>query len=139
MRLASIGLAFCLAVPAAIAAPARKPAPKAVKTVAKSPAKGKNARGARSKVIRVPAQTWRTRQTAPTKQRYLEIQQALYEQGYLTTEPTGVWNQESTVAVRDFQTDQKLSVTGRISALTLISLGLGPSHPAAPPTLPAAQ
>ena len=65
----------------------------------------------------------------PTKDRYIEIQQALYEQGYLSSEPTGIWNQESVAALRQFQADQKLSVTGRINSLTLINLGLGPSHP----------
>ncbi len=76
---------------------------------------------------------------APTKERYLEIQQALYKQGYLATEPSGVWDRESITALRGFQTDQKLSVTGRISALTLINLGLGPSHPLATLPLPTAQ
>ena len=76
---------------------------------------------------------------APTKQRYLEIQQALYEQGYLEAEPSRVWDKESIAALRGVQTDQKLSVTGRISALTLINLGLGPSHPLATLPLPAAQ
>ena len=138
MRLASIALVFCAVVPAAVAAPARKPAPKAVKIATKSPARSKAPRGARGKVARVPAQTWRNRQAAPTKQRYMEIQQALYEQGYLTKEPTGNWDQASANALREFQADQKLSVTGRLSSLTLINLGLGPSQPATPLSLPTA-
>ena len=68
----------------------------------------------------------------------MEIQQALYEQGYLTKEPTGNWDQASTHALREFQVDQKLSITGRLSSLTLISLGLGPSQPATPLSLPTA-
>ena len=137
MRLASVSLALCLAVSLALGAPARKGTPKADRTSAKAPAK--NRTGAKGKVVRLPGQTWRNRQMAPTKQRYLEIQQALYEQGYLEAEPSGVWDKESIAALRGFQTDQKLSVTGRISALTLINLGLGPSHPLATLPLPVAQ
>jgi peptidoglycan hydrolase-like protein with peptidoglycan-binding domain len=74
---------------------------------------------------------------APTKDRYREIQQALYEQGYLPSQPTGVWNPESVEALKQFQADQKLAVTGRISSLTLINLGLGPIHPS--PETPSVQ
>jgi len=76
---------------------------------------------------------------APTKDRYMEIQQALYEQGYLPSQPNGVWNQESVEALKQFQADQKLAVTGRISSLTLINLGLGPNHPSSEIPVPAAQ
>jgi hypothetical protein len=108
----------------------------AAKPDAKAPAKPRSQTRttARSKAPRVPAQTWRNRQIAPSKDRYREIQQALYEQGYLTLEPTGVWDKTSIEALKQFQTDQKLSITGRISALTLINLGLGPNHPM--PTVP---
>lgn len=137
MRLVFVSLALCVAVSLALGASARKATPKAARTSAKAPAK--NRTGAKAKVVRVPAQTWRNRQLAPTKQRYLEIQQALYEQGYLEAEPSGVWDKESITALRGFQTDQKLSVTGRISALTLINLGLGPSHPLVSFPMPTAQ
>src|SRR3954462_8058237 len=106
MRLASVSLAFCLAVLSAATTQAAKPAPpKPVKAKApkvKAPPKGK----ASSKLkARVPAQTWRNRQITPSKDRYLEIQQALYEQGYLPAAPSGVWNQESVDALRQFQSD----------------------------------
>ena len=91
-----------------------------------------------------PAQSWRTRQTQPTPERYKEIQQALQQKGYLNGEPTGTWNQDSIDALRRFQQDQKLESTGKIDSLSLIALGLGPKHETAvavPPRepLPAAQ
>ena len=74
----------------------------------------------------------------PTPDRYRDIQQALVEKGYLKSEPNGVWDTQSSDALRQFQTDQKLSVTGRISSASLIGLGLGPSTPTATtPSAPA--
>jgi hypothetical protein len=77
----------------------------------------------------------------PTPERYKEIQQALAGKGYLKSEPNGVWDAQSIDALRQFQTDRKLSVTGRISSASLIALGLGPNTstaetPSAPATLP---
>ena len=71
------------------------------------------------------------RQSAPTPERYKEIQQALIDKGYLKSEPTGVWDADTSDAMRRFQQDQNLSVTGKISAASLISLGLGPKPPVA--------
>jgi peptidoglycan hydrolase-like protein with peptidoglycan-binding domain len=136
MRLAILTLAFSLAA-TLTAAPKKPAAPKVVK--AKAPKAPPKARGGKAIATRVPAQTWRNRQVAPTKDRYREIQQALYEQGYLPAEPTGVWNPESVEALKQFQSDQKLSVTGRISSLTLINLGLGPIHPSSENPIPSVQ
>jgi hypothetical protein len=72
------------------------------------------------------------RQSAPTPDRYREIQQALADKGYLKSEPNGVWDDQSAEALKQFQTDQHLSPTGKISALSLIHLGLGPKAPEAP-------
>ncbi|HVW84649.1 MAG TPA: peptidoglycan-binding domain-containing protein [Bryobacteraceae bacterium] len=69
-----------------------------------------------------------SRQASPTPERYKEIQAALAQKGYLKSEPTGVWNQESVAALRQFQTDRKLDPTGKITAASLIDLGLGPSN-----------
>ena len=66
------------------------------------------------------------RQTAPTPDRYREIQQALVDKGYLKAEPNGVWDAQSSDALKQFQTDQKLSPTGKLSSASLIGLGLGP-------------
>jgi Putative peptidoglycan binding domain len=103
--------------------------------------------GASKKSTKTSAKTeaaWHPHQMTPTPERYKEIQQALVDKGYLKSEPNGVWDAQSIDALRQFQTDQKLSVTGRISSASLIGLGLGPdsprtetpSAPAAPPTVP---
>ena len=77
---------------------------------------------------------YRSRQQAPTPERYKQIQQALAAKGYLKSEPTGVWDVQSVEALRQFQTDQKLSPSGKINAASLIGLGLGGSAP--PPSNP---
>ena len=91
-----------------------------------------------------PRTTWRNRQMAPTADRYREIQQALAAKGYLRPEDaTGVWNQTSVDALKQFQAEQKIESTGKINSLSLIALGLGPKHettaakPPAPPQPPA--
>jgi hypothetical protein len=81
------------------------------------------------------------RQATPTADRYREIQQALVDKGYLKAEPNAVWDDQSSQALKQFQTDQHISPTGKISALSLIDLGLGPrsaSNAAAPLPGPAA-
>ena len=80
--------------------------------------------------------TWRSRQTAPTPDRYKEIQSALASRGYLHAEPNGVWDSDSTDALRLFQKDQNLEPSGTGNSLSLIGLVLGPKRPAA--ALPAA-
>jgi peptidoglycan hydrolase-like protein with peptidoglycan-binding domain len=74
------------------------------------------------------------RQMAPTPDRYREIQQVLVDKGYLKSEPSGVWDTQSSEALKQFQTDQKLSPTGKLSSASLIGLGLGPKT--APPPEP---
>jgi peptidoglycan hydrolase-like protein with peptidoglycan-binding domain len=74
----------------------------------------------------VAASSFRARPSGPTPERYREIQQALVDKGYLKSEPDGVWDTQSTDALRQFQTDQKLTPTGKITAASLIGLGLGP-------------
>jgi hypothetical protein len=113
--------------PAATAA-ARKPASKTATTkTAASKKRGKKA----------PVQSWRARQQAPTPDRYKQIQEALAAKGYLKAEPSGVWNGESTDALRRFQADQKLEPSGKLNSLSLIALGLGPRRDTA--TVPPPQ
>jgi len=82
--------------------------------------------------------TWRTRQLAPTPQRYKEIQEALAAKGYLKPEDAnGTWNQASVDALKRFQAGQNLDSTGKINSLSLIALGLGPKRETAPPKPPA--
>jgi peptidoglycan hydrolase-like protein with peptidoglycan-binding domain len=74
-----------------------------------------------------------TRQMAPTPDRYRDIQQSLVEKGYLKSEPSGVWDAQSSDALKQFQIDKNLSPTGKISSATLIALGLGPKTAVIPP------
>ena len=74
----------------------------------------------------------RPRQMAPAPERYQEIQQALVSKGYLQPEQAnGVWDQNSSDALKRFQSEQKLQGTGKIDSLSLIALGLGPKHDSA--------
>jgi peptidoglycan hydrolase-like protein with peptidoglycan-binding domain len=150
MRTTSLAVALSLLLtmtglavtPTKSKAPAKKAAPvkkAGTKPVSKSVSK---------KVVhsRAPATTWRNRQMSPTSDRYKEIQQALVEKGYLKSEPTGVWDNDSQDAMTRFQNDQKLPATGKITAASLIGLGLGAKSAGAPeasalpgaPTQPAA-
>lgn len=79
------------------------------------------------------ASAWRSRQLAPTPERYKEIQSALVQRGYLKKDPNGVWDADSADALRRFQQDQSLEATGKLNSLSLIALGLGPKHPAPAP------
>jgi peptidoglycan hydrolase-like protein with peptidoglycan-binding domain len=65
-------------------------------------------------------------QREPTPARYAEIQQALIDKGYFSGPADGRWGPESVAALKRFQEDQKLAATGKIDALSLIRLGLGP-------------
>ena len=67
-------------------------------------------------------------QLHPDGERYTQIQQALADRGYYKGQANGVWNDESTDALKRFQADQKLEADGKINALTLTGLGLGPRH-----------
>lgn len=72
-----------------------------------------------------PAPTY---QLHPDAQRYTQIQQALSDRGYFKGQPNGEWNDDSVDALKRFQTDQKLESDGKINALSLTGLGLGPKH-----------
>jgi len=70
------------------------------------------------------------RQQTPSTDRYAEIQRALADKGYYKGDVTGQWNADSVDALRRFQADQNLTVDGKIGALSLIALGLGPNRDA---------
>jgi len=73
--------------------------------------------------------TWRNRQTAPTPERYKEIQNALAVKGYLKPDDvTGKWDESSQDAMKKFQADQNLDASGKLNSLSLIALGLGPKR-----------
>jgi len=60
----------------------------------------------------------------------------LVEKGSLKSEPTGVWDDASEAAMTHFQTDQKLPANGKITAASLIGLGLGAKSAGAPEAAP---
>lgn len=67
-------------------------------------------------------------QLHPGPERYQQIQQALADRGYFKGAVNGEWGDDSVDALKRFQTDQKLDPDGKINALSLIGLGLGPKH-----------
>lgn len=71
-----------------------------------------------------------TYQLHPDTERYQQIQQALADKGYFKGEVNGTWGDDSVDALKRFQADQKLPDDGKINALTLTGLGLGPKHDA---------
>jgi len=76
-------------------------------------------------------QTWRSGQMTPSPQRYSEIQQALVTKGYANQSPDGVWGPAWASSLKRFQQDQKLEPNGKLTALSLITLGLGPRRESA--------
>jgi hypothetical protein len=120
--------------------PAKKPvAPKKTAVAASSSKKTaakKTAASARKTTVakRVPTVS---RQSSPTPDRYKEIQSALAAKGYLKTEPNGVWDAQSIDAMKRYQADQKLDASGKLTAASLIGLGLGPQMSQAQPAAPA--
>jgi peptidoglycan hydrolase-like protein with peptidoglycan-binding domain len=60
--------------------------------------------------------------------RYKEIQRALADRGYFHGEIDGIWGPDSMDAMKHFQTDQHLDADGKLDALSLIGLGLGPKR-----------
>ena len=107
----------------------------ATATKRKAPAKKASAKSRTSRTRRTRT-TWRDRQLTPTADRYKEIQQALYDKGYLKSQPSGVWDNDSQDAMERFQTAQKLPATGKITAASLIGLGLGAKSAGAPEAPP---
>ncbi|MCC7340431.1 MAG: peptidoglycan-binding protein [Bryobacterales bacterium] len=82
---------------------------------------------------RAPTRAARFRgQQAPTQARLLEIQQALQTNGFLQGEPSGRWDDASASAMKHFQEQHDIAPTGKINALSLIALGLGPKRGPAP-------
>lgn len=67
-------------------------------------------------------------QLRPTPQRYTEIQAALAKAGYFQGPTNGDWGTSSENALASFQKGHGLEPTGKIDALTLIKLDLGPNY-----------
>jgi hypothetical protein len=99
------------------AAPVGKASTTATRTTSRTPIKK------RTVTKRVAVQP---RQSAPTPDRYKEIQNALAAKGYLKSEANGVWDAQSVDAMKRYQADQKEEPTGKLTAASLIGLGLAP-------------
>jgi hypothetical protein len=88
-----------------------------------------------SAAVRRPAPRYYA-QMQPTPDRYKEIQQALADRGYFKGNVDGTWGATSTDALKRFQHDQSLAEEGKIDALSLTALGLGPRRTAAASAIP---
>jgi len=64
-------------------------------------------------------------QTAPARDRIVEIQNALAREGFYSGKPSGRWDAATTAAMKSFQTANGLTATGKVGALSLQKLGLG--------------
>jgi hypothetical protein len=134
--------AICSAVPASAQSKSTQAAGKS-KTAASSASKAHavshsaHSRGRHSKARRASTPAY---QTAPTPERYQEIQKALADRGYFKGEVNGQWGPDSVDALQRFEADQQIPNDGKINSLSLIGLGLGPKHgvgavpQSAPPT-----
>lgn len=113
----------------------KRAATKSHSAPAKTAARHSKTAGKHSKTKSAAA--WRSRQLAPTPDRYKEIQSALANKGYLNEPANGVWDSQSTEALRRFQQDQNLEPTGKLNSLSLIALGLGAKRTTVPYPPPA--
>ncbi|MEI9813571.1 MAG: peptidoglycan-binding domain-containing protein [Acidobacteriota bacterium] len=95
-----------------------------VKTVATGKAKSKTRSKAPAKSKKPVTPSYASQQH-PSTERYAQIQQALVERGYLG-EANGNWDASSIAAMKRFQEDQALPTDGKLTALSLTALGLGP-------------
>jgi peptidoglycan hydrolase-like protein with peptidoglycan-binding domain len=110
------------------------------KTTAKTSGYHSKTAAKHTKAKSATAASWRSRQLAPTADRYKEIQSALANKGYLNQPANGIWDPQSAEALRRFQQDQNLEPSGKLNSLSLIALGLGAKRTtmaAAPATPPA--
>jgi peptidoglycan hydrolase-like protein with peptidoglycan-binding domain len=64
-------------------------------------------------------------QTAPTRDRIVEIQEALAREGFYRDKPSGRWDAITIQAMKDFQTSKGLTPTGKLGAQSLQKLRLG--------------
>ncbi len=122
------------ALGAGLALPQTKSATTGKKKTAVTTRRVKASKGKAS--TKTAAATAHYRQSAPTAERYKEIQQALADKGYLKSEPNGVWDNDAQEAMKQFQTDKNLPPTGKITAASLIGLGLGPKNNSAESPIP---
>lgn len=110
--------------------PAKKTTAKKRRATAK---RSTTARRTRTVRRRAPTRSARFRgPQSPSPDRLREIQQALQTNGFLDGEPSGKWDDASIGAMKRFQEEHELTPNGKINALSLIALGLGPKRGPAP-------
>lgn len=127
-------LAASLLAPGLAEAKTRKTTAKTASTSSKK--KGASSKKSNTRTTRA-RRTGPPRQAAPTPQRYMEIQQALAAKGYYSGPVDGNWDATCVDALKRFQADQSLSPDGKLGALSLIALGLGPKREPLAQQLPA--
>lgn len=94
----------------------------------------------RSTAKKTPARRVTTRgQAAPTRERIVEIQEALGREGFYAGKPSGKWDADTTQAMKNFQTAKGLTPTGKLGAQSLQKLGLGSEIAGRGAPLPAAD
>jgi len=69
-------------------------------------------------------------------ERATQIQSALIKQGYLSGEPTGVWDSHTVSAMQKLQSDNGWQTKMTPDSRALIKLGLGPQATAGPHPAP---
>src|SRR5437868_1368744 len=74
---------------------------------------------------RALAATAAKRTPAPSKDTIMRVQEALSAAGYHLGEPDGKPGPATTAALKKFQDDRHLPVTGRLDSITLAALGIG--------------
>ncbi len=85
----------------------RKTSPATATTARKPATATSTAHKPAAKSAPVARTTWRNRQTAPTTDRYREIQEALVARGYLSADDAnGAWGAASSEALKKFQVEQ---------------------------------
>lgn len=86
------------------------------------------------KGVKTTAARSRTRPAVNSSETILQAQQALNNSGYHLGEPDGKPGPSTTAALKKFQIDRHLPVTGKLDAITLAALGIsgggaGPAQP----------
>jgi hypothetical protein len=123
------------ATPAAVKSSAAKSTTRSVANTRPATTKGTAGKSATKPV----ASSYRAPQQQPTPDRYKEIQQALADRGYFAGPVDGNWGPACIDALKRFQHDQSLLEDGKVGALSLIALGLGPKRQTAAPPNPSAS
>jgi peptidoglycan hydrolase-like protein with peptidoglycan-binding domain len=109
-----------LAVASALVAAALSTHPLAAQSTASSPSKPAMHQAPAQHVDSTKATS--ARHAAWTKDQVKEAQQGLAKAGLYKGDATGIWNQDTRKALRAYQKQNKMPVTGRLSDSALVKL-----------------